>query len=109
MLTQYEHFAVTSMMGKTDTPPRNNGTLCFASDWERTAFGIALALAKEGHFEWETFRAELISAIKAWEDAHGRDDHSWNYYDQWLTALERALGKTGLVDLAELRALADAK
>ena len=105
MLTQYEHYAVSTMMGKTDTPPRANGNLCFYSDWERSAFGIALALAKAGYFEWDAFRDELIASIKEWEDTNGIQDTSWNYYDQWLTALERAVLKAGVADTSELAAL----
>ena len=104
MLTQFEHFAVTEMMGKPDMPPRANGTLCFASDWERTAFGMALALAKNGYFEWDDFREELVAAIKAWEDMRPVDRSVWNYYDQWLTALENAVVMTGIADLNEIRA-----
>ena len=104
MLTQFEHFAVASMMGRTESPPRANGTLCFASDWERSAFGIALALARQGHFEWDDFRDELIAAIRAWEESHPLDDASWNYYEQWLAALERAVVKAGLADPAEVEA-----
>lgn len=105
MLTQFEHFAVTTMMGKPDTPPRANGSLCFSSEWERSAFGMALALAKEGYFEWEDFRDELIDAIHIWETDHKLDDASWNYYDQWLAALERAIVKTGLASADEITAV----
>ena len=63
MLTRFEHFAVTEMMGEPETPPRANGSLCFSHDWERTAFGVALALARQGHFEWDDFRDELISEV----------------------------------------------
>lgn len=104
MLTQFEHFAVTEMLGDPDSPPRANGTLCFGSDWERSSFGMALALAKEGFFEWDDFRDELIASIREWEEAHPDDHSSWNYYDQFLSALERAVVKCGLVDPAELPA-----
>ncbi|NRQ19141.1 nitrile hydratase accessory protein [Ensifer sesbaniae] len=107
MLTQFEHFAVTEMMGKPDSPPRANGTLCFGSDWERTSFGIALALAKEGYFEWDDFRDELIASIRAWEDDHPSDYSSWNYYEQFLTALESAVVKTNLLTTSELREIFD--
>ncbi|SNB62235.1 nitrile hydratase accessory protein [Arboricoccus pini] len=103
MLTQFEHFAVTEMMGKADTPPRANGTLCFGSEWERCSFGIALSLAKSGYFEWDEFRDELISAIKDWEDAHPIDRSTWNYYDQFLTALEKAVVKAGIISPDEIR------
>lgn len=105
MLTQFELFAVTEMMGNSDSPPRANGTLCFSSAWERSSFGIALALAKDGYFEWDEFRDELIASIKAWEDAHPVDRSSWNYYDQFLSALEKAVVKADLLTVSELREL----
>ncbi|NEH57692.1 nitrile hydratase accessory protein [Rhizobium leguminosarum] len=105
MLTQFEHFAITEMMGKTDNPPRANGSLCFGSQWERSSFGMALALAKNGIFEWDDFRDELISTIKAWEDAHSVDRSTWNYYDQFLAALEKAVVKAGIIDPEEIRAV----
>jgi len=104
MLTQFEHFAVTEMMGKPDNPPRANGTLCFGSEWERSSFGMALALAKNGFFEWDDFRDELIASIKLWEDDHPEDQSTWNYYDQFLTALEKAVVKAGIVDSNEIKA-----
>jgi hypothetical protein len=56
MQTRFEHFAITSMLGQPDAPPRANGGLYFTSPWERQAFGIAVALARDGYFEWEEFR-----------------------------------------------------
>lgn len=105
MLTRFEHVALTEMMGAPDTPPRANGTLCFSSDWERTAFGVALALARQGCFEWDDFRDELIAEIGAWEAAHPVDRSSWNYYERWLAALETAVAKAGLLDPAEVAAV----
>lgn len=102
MLTRFEHHAVTEMMGQPDTPPRANGTLCFGHEWERTAFGVALALAKQGVFEWDDFRDELIAEIDAWEKTHRLDDTSWNYYEQFLSALEKAVVKAGVVDPGEI-------
>ena len=102
MLTRYEHFAVTSMIGDPDNPPRVNGSLCFGEEWERSAFGMALALSRQGFFEWEDFRQELIAAIEQWEATHELDDPSWNYYDQWLTALETTIAKSGLGSRGEI-------
>lgn len=109
MLTNYEQFALTTMMGEPDSPPRANGALCFAQDWERTAFGVALALAREGHFEWEDFRQRLIASIGAWEATHTLNDPAWHYYEQWLAALERMIVDTGLATPAEIAARAVAK
>jgi nitrile hydratase accessory protein len=102
MLTRFEHHAVTEMMGDVDRPPRLNGSLCFAHDWERMAFGIALALAKNGEFEWESFRQNLIEAIDNWEQTHDLQDPSWNYYDRFLEALETAVIGAGLATRDEL-------
>ena len=107
MQSRFEHFAVTSMMGAPDRPPRADGALAFAHEWERTAFGVALALSRDGHFEWEDFRQRLIRTIAAWEERHGPGDPSWNYYDQWLAALEAVVVSCGLVSPEEIVARAD--
>lgn len=102
MLMHFEQFAVTSMLGTEDRPPRANGALCFGDDWERTAFGVALALSRGGHFEWEDFRQHLIAAITRWENSHALDDSSWSYYDCWLAALEAVVIEAGLSTDAEI-------
>ncbi|MET0312942.1 MAG: nitrile hydratase accessory protein [Hansschlegelia sp.] len=102
MITSYEQFAVTSMMGAGDTPPRANGTLCFSEEWERTAFGSVLALARQGHFEWEDFRQQLIASIDGWEKSHALDDVSWSYYERWLEAFETLVVERGLISADEL-------
>jgi nitrile hydratase accessory protein len=107
MQSRFEHFAVTSMMTASDRPPRFDGALQFSREWERTAFGVALALSRDGHFEWEDFRQRLIATIGAWENQHGTDDPSWNYYDQWLAALESVVVGSGLATADELAARAE--
>jgi nitrile hydratase accessory protein len=104
MQTRFEQFAVTSMLGSTDTPPRLDGKLCFSQTWERQAFGVALALSKNGHFDWEDFRQKLISAIGEWEGSHEPEDPSWSYYERWLTALERLLVQEQIVTAEDLAA-----
>jgi nitrile hydratase accessory protein len=102
MITRFEHFAVTELMNGGERPPRLNGNLCFAEPWERTAFGVALALAKRGIFEWEDFRQNLIRAIAQWEESHGASDPSWNYYECWMEALEQTILAVGSVSPEEL-------
>jgi nitrile hydratase accessory protein len=97
MQTRFEHFAATSMLGQPDAPPRCDGALSFEREWERRAFGIALALSKEGYFEWEDFRVALMAEIAAWEASHALDDPDWNYYRCWLAALEKVMGRVGLL------------
>jgi nitrile hydratase accessory protein len=95
MLTRFEHFATTSMVGSIDAPPRGNGELLFTHEWESRAFAMAIALSKPGYFEWEDFREQLIATIREWE-AGGHPQAEWNYYERWLTALERVLRGTEL-------------
>lgn len=104
MLMRFEQFAVTTMMGNEDRPPRDNGALYFGADWERTAFGVALGLARAGYFEWEDFRQQLIAAITRWESGHPLNDESWSYYDCWLAALEAMIIEAGLSTPAEVGA-----
>jgi nitrile hydratase accessory protein len=103
MQTRFEHFALNMMSGQPDTPPKANGGLCFAASWERQAFGMALALAKQGVFEWEDFRAGMIAAIADWESSHELDDPSWSYYEIWLEVLERMMSRAGLALPAEVK------
>ncbi len=104
MQTKFEHFAVTSMMGSETSPPRQNGSLTFARSWEERAFGIAIALSKKGHYEWEEFRQELIASIAQWEATHCKDDPSWDYYQRWLHALECMATESALISAEELDA-----
>lgn len=103
MFTRFEHFAATSMMGSQDeAPPREDGHLHFDRDWEKLVFGVAIALSKDGHYEWEEFRQALMSNILAWEQSHDLDDTSWDYYQCWLAALEQVVENSGILKQGEL-------
>jgi nitrile hydratase subunit beta len=104
MQTRFEHFAATSMIGAEDSPPRINGTLRFERDWEGRAFGLAIALSRDGHYEWEDFRQGLMSSIAQWEAQHANDDPDWDYYREWLQALEQLVMAHGIVAGEELEA-----
>ncbi len=82
--------------------PRRNGELVFEAPWESRAFGLAVALAEQGVYDWEEFRQELIAEIGSWEQGPGRDGATWSYYERWLAALERLLGRRGLVGAADV-------
>lgn len=102
MQTKFEHFAATSMMGVEDSPPRDNGVLRFDRQWQGRAFGLAIALSKNGHYDWEDFRQGLMGSIAQWESEHALDDPSWDYYQRWLIALEKLVTHSELVDSCEL-------
>lgn len=102
MQIKFEQFATTSMLGSQEAPPRSNGELLFARLWEGRAFGMAIALSKQGHYEWEDFRQELIAAISEWEANHCQDDPQWDYYQRWLLALEHLVLASDLITPEEL-------
>jgi nitrile hydratase accessory protein len=86
----------------TDTvtaPPRSNGELVFKEPWESRAFGMAAALADRDVFDWRDFQAGLIAAIAEWEAA---GDEPYEYYERWLTTLERLVTARDLVAEAEI-------
>ena len=102
MQIKFEQFATASMIGSEDAPPRSNGELLFQRPWEGRAFGMAIALSKKGHYEWEDFRQQLIASIAEWEAEHCKDDPDWDYYLRWLLSLERLVLESSLISEEEL-------
>lgn len=102
MFTRFEEYAASSMLGQQDSPPRSQGKLHFSQDWQRSLFGLALALSKEGHFEWEAFRQNLIGSIAQWEQLPCGDQPPWDYYERFLQALLKVLEEHSLLDAGEL-------
>jgi nitrile hydratase accessory protein len=78
--------------------PRKNGELVFDAPWQARVFGMAVALSEESRYDWEEFRQELIRAVAETEARDG----PFEYYEAWLLAFERVLGRKGLVAPAEL-------
>lgn len=102
MFTCFEDHAAAQMLGQPDSPPRRQGRLHFDHAWQRQLFGMALAVAKEGHFDWEDFRQELIGAIGAWEQLGCGSQPPWDYYERFLEALARALERHQLASRGEI-------
>jgi nitrile hydratase accessory protein len=75
----------------------------FDADWQRRAFGVAVALSEFGHYSWDAFQQNLITAIGQWEAAP--EPGSWEYYDHWLTALERVVVEHGLLSEDDVRGI----
>jgi nitrile hydratase accessory protein len=73
--------------------PRKNGELVFEAPWQGRAFGMAVALNREGAYEWDDFRQRLVDEI-------GHRDEE--YYASWLRAFERLLLERGAVTPGEL-------
>lgn len=103
MFTRFEEFAANSMLGHKDSPPRAQGRLHFTQDWQRSLYGLALALSKAGHFEWEAFRQNLIGSISSWEQLPCDNQPPWDYYERFLEALIQVLQEHSLLDTDELQ------
>jgi nitrile hydratase accessory protein len=69
----------------------------FDFEWQRRAFGLALALAEFGHYDWEDFQQSLIESIADWEDAPEAGRGDWRYYDHWVAALEKVVAEHHLL------------
>jgi len=104
MFTRFEEFAANSMLGHKDSPPRSQGRLHFTQDWQRSLYGLALALSKAGHFEWEAFRQNLIGSISTWEQLPCDNQPPWDYYERYLEALIKVLQQHSLLGTGELQA-----
>tara|TARA_B100001123_G_C14761227_1_gene808847 strand:- start:232 stop:609 length:378 start_codon:yes stop_codon:yes gene_type:complete len=79
---------LSSTAPETDEP-------VFKEPWEATAFALVLALHRGEHFswqEWGTALAKEIERAQPSEHAVLEDD----YYQHWLTALEKLLAEKGL-------------
>jgi nitrile hydratase accessory protein len=70
----------------------------FDAEWQRRAFGLAVALSEFGHFPWEDFQRELIASIGSWQDAPDDARGRWEYYQHWVTALAVVIARHGLLD-----------
>jgi nitrile hydratase accessory protein len=70
----------------------------FDEDWQRRAFGLAVALSEFGHYPWQTFQQELIASIGAWQDAPEDSKGRWEYYEHWTAALERVVNAHGMLE-----------
>ncbi|MBU8808398.1 nitrile hydratase accessory protein [Mycolicibacterium goodii] len=69
----------------------------FDHEWQRRAFGLAVALSEFGHYPWSDFQQSLIDAIGAWEEAAAPERGDWQYYDHWITALENVVAQRRLL------------
>ncbi|WP_017728922.1 nitrile hydratase accessory protein [Halalkalibacterium ligniniphilum] len=101
--------SIITYMPEESAPPRKNGELDFQDPWESLSFGMALALYEEKNFtSWDVFRDRLIQEIAMWEKENGehKDNPDWNYYEQWLKALESLVVETGMLDKCDVDARA---
>lgn len=73
-----------------ESPPMANGELIFESPWESRVFGMARLLCEKGLYDWDEFRACLISEVERWDRMHV-EDKPYQYYQLFYSALEKLL------------------
>lgn len=95
---------VEQLCGDRSALPKNQERLVFDEPWQGRAFGLALALAEQGSYQWEEFRTSLISHIGAWDRTHAADDPDWHYYQHWLASLEKLAMDKALITEETLNA-----
>jgi nitrile hydratase accessory protein len=76
----------------------------FAEPWQAQVFALTVALHEKGLFSWSEW-AEVLSAEVKGPDA-APDGH--DYYERWLTALEKLLAAKGAAMPVDVDALAAA-
>lgn len=84
-----------------ESPPMANGELVFDLPWESRVFGMARFLCEKGFYEWDEFRACLISEIEKWDASHTPED-DYHYYTCFYGALEKLLTEKGICHLSDL-------
>jgi nitrile hydratase accessory protein len=80
-----------------ETCTTDHGAPRFDHEWQRRAFGLAVALSEFGHYRWEDFQRALIQTIGRWEGAPESERGDWEYYDHWVAALERVIAEHELL------------
>jgi nitrile hydratase accessory protein len=102
-------------MEEAIAPPRKNGELIFDAPWESRAFGMAMVLHQTSAYTWPEFSSRLAAEISAQaEDAQAEralpvpSGTLWvsgaNYYERWLSSLEKLLVEKGILSTDELEA-----
>ncbi|QRP50654.1 nitrile hydratase accessory protein [Amycolatopsis sp. FDAARGOS 1241] len=74
------------------------GQPVFDEEWQRRAFGLAVALSEFGHYAWEDFQRELIASIGSWQQAPDDAKGRWEYYEHWVAALDTVVRRHGLLE-----------
>jgi nitrile hydratase accessory protein len=69
----------------------------FEHEWQRRAFGLAIALSEFGHYRWEDFQHSLIQKIAHWEGMSESERGDWQYYDHWVLALDTVIADHRLI------------
>ena len=106
-MTQRDRTQASKNLAALPQLPRDEGGPVFAEPWQAQAFALAVKLSDQGHFTWKEWAAALADELKSAADRGEPDDGS-NYYEHWLTTLERLVTAKGLSNPAALLACKEA-
>lgn len=81
--------------------PQDETGPVFAEPWQAQAFAIAVRLSAHGYFTWKEWADALAAELAAAAELGEADDGS-EYYQHWLSALEKLVVTKGLTDVAAL-------
>jgi nitrile hydratase accessory protein len=81
--------------------PRDEAGPVFAEPWQAQAFALAVKLSEQGYFTWKEWADSLAGELADAAERDEADDGS-EYYQHWLTALEKSVTSKGLTDVATL-------
>lgn len=90
-------------MGAEGMNPFDYFWLRYYEKWLGGISGFFIALSKQGYYEWEDFRQTLIATIAEWESTHDLNDPEWDYYQCWVSTLEKMVIASGVVEADELK------
>jgi nitrile hydratase accessory protein len=76
----------------------------FAEPWQAEAFALTVVLHEQGLFSWSEWAEALSVEVKKPDAAVDASD----YYDHWLSALEKLLATKGVAEAREVDAIAAA-
>lgn len=76
----------------------------FGEPWQAQAFAMVVALHERGVFSWSEWAEALSAEVK--RPSAAVDGH--DYYEHWLTALEKLLAQKSVTERGDVDALAAA-
>jgi nitrile hydratase accessory protein len=85
-----------------DVLPRRSGEPLFRAEWERRAFGAAIAMVEKGLVPFDDLRWRVTASITTWERANLGHEETFNFFERWLLAFERLLIDRGVISREEL-------
>lgn len=96
-MTEADLPAVIEAARAATDPPSEGDDVTFAAPWQARAFGLTVALRRQGNVDWDRFQELLVEEL---DDVEGHGEEA--YYGAWLRAIERLLLDDGVVDRGEL-------